>query len=406
VTGRSKRTDIALWAAIAAYTGVIYSTLGMVSPARKWLVERFGENVFDCAYWILAIIGCAIAGLVFRRMSGIRRIVALAALCIMAAFYIWYLPRLEFAVERVHLIEYGIMGALLFIAAFRRMKSLSSIIAALSIGFWISMGDEAIQHALPGRVGEMRDALINLLSMGLGAILPATIMMPFGRLAVRIDRAEIKTVIALLAVTMIAITVFIPDVHGFGHTISDPATGRFYSAFRKARLASIDTTTREPPRGVRRVYENEAARHLLQREFYLTNDFKGRDGFSYRMYDRSFCENRILERYFPRFLREHGSEPAAMWIRPLDRELARRLVNTVAWPDSVRERINGWLDAAFRDRPDFQSRVKSTMVTSLPLPGFVALMALVLGALIAAYRVVDKCGTSWVRTAHKTPRIP
>jgi len=393
VTGRFARTDLALWAAIAAYAGVIYSTLGLVSPARKWLVERFGENVFDAAYWILAIIGCVIAGPVFRRMRGVRRIVVLAALGIMAMFYIWYLPRLEFAVERVHLIEYGIMGALLFIAMYRRMKSLLSIIAALSIGFWISMGDEAIQHALPGRVGEMRDALINLLSMGLGAIVPATIMMPFSRLAARVDRAEIKTVIALLAVTAAGILLFIPNVHGFGYLIGDPATGGFYSAFKKAEFMPLNAAAQGGMSGTRRVYENEAARHLLQREFYLTNDFKGRDGFTYRMYDRCFCENRILERYFPRFLREHGAEPAARWIRPFDRDLARRVATSVAWPDSLRERISAWLDTAFRDHPDFQSRVKSTMVTSLPFPGFIALSAFILGILIAAYRLADKYTT-------------
>lgn len=62
-------------------------------------------------------------------------------------------------VERVHFLEYGILGYLVFMATTDSWKR--PFIYSLLLVSIIGIGDETIQWFLPSRVGDMRDVFMN-----------------------------------------------------------------------------------------------------------------------------------------------------------------------------------------------------------------------------------------------------
>lgn len=380
--------DWLYWSFIAFYTGIIYSTLSLVVPVRKTLVERFGTACFDSVIWIFGALGIGAAAVVLKSLSGKRRLVALLMLAAVAGVYSWYIGRLAYAIERIHLLEYGLLGFLVLAAVYRQVKNALALPIALATAFLISMGDEWLQSMLPDRIGEIRDNLINLFSAGMGMLLWISVRADWRMAAGRMFRPQLRACCALLIAVVLAIGAFLWMVHGFGYRIQDPRAGTLYSSFSLEEINAINASGPRTP-GQAKVYANEAIRHVLQREFYLTNDFKGKDGRLYRMYDRSWGEARILECYYPRFLQEGKDQPAAKLVAAIDKTVARKSLSTVVWSDSLRGSVKAWLGSDTLP-VKFASRVKSTIITSVR-PGPLALiMAVIIALLIVTTLVFDK----------------
>jgi hypothetical protein len=163
------------------------------------------------------------------------------------------------------------------------------------------------------------------------------------------------------ALTTVATALFLTVIHGFGHVIEVKDPGRLYSAFTAAELARINRGDQPLGAPARRVYENEATRHLHQREFYFTNDFAIAGGGYYRSYDRCHLENRILQKYYGRFLDEYAHRKAGIPLASIDPEIAARAMErTVCWPDSLGEWVR---KQAGSGNAILESRVKSTIIT-------------------------------------------
>ena len=359
------KTDYLLWSSIVVYTGIIYATLSIVSKIRKSLVEKFGPNVFDHIYWFCGIIAAILLFYCFRKFKGKQLIVKLSITAVIACIYGYYLSGMKYPIERIHFLEYGILGVLILLAFSRHIKSWISIILSLNLVYWIGLGDEAIQGILASRVGEIRDCIINLFSGALGIALLwliADTIREKGILKVKFT----KSTLIFLGISTVLTALFLYTIHGFGYCIERKDTGRFYSSLSPQIINKINTPSPEiSPREIA-LYKNEALRHLFQREFYFTNDFKAADGTFYRIYPYCFHENKILKTFYNQFLEKHATKSSGSLISGIDREVAEKVMdNPVMWSDSLHTLIESYMGRGYVGL--FSSRVKSGIITSYTL---------------------------------------
>jgi hypothetical protein len=347
-----------LWIFILIYIGVIYSTISIVPKVRISLTERFGGGVFNYIYLFLALGAGWAFSVMARNFSGKKltfRLLTLAGILISTVLYLNTLP---FAVEKIHFIEYGFLGILLMSAISIRIRNPSAYLLSVLVVYLAGLGDEAIQGLISNRVGEIRDSLTNLFSGGLGLSLYWAVSEGFP--SWKISRLNWNLIFSGLVICILSTSAFLYLIHGFGF-LYETESGRFYTSLTQEQIEKVNRGEDVPLR-VRKYYNDEARRHLFQREFYLTNDFKGENGEYYRDYSKSAGECLLLETFYPEFLKENRSHSSSELILGIDKEVAQKVVNIpVMWPDSLR----GWvLTAAGKSDPYFTSRVKSTLITS------------------------------------------
>ncbi|MBD3347417.1 MAG: hypothetical protein GF401_20365 [Chitinivibrionales bacterium] len=382
---RVTKVDYILWTVITVYIGVIYATLSIVSEVRKFLAERYGPDIFDNIAWVFAAAGVGLFFYVLIAFRGRRRLITFAALIIIGIVYVWYLSTLHYAVEKIHFIQYGLLGILFAHAITRHVHNWVGIFMAVAAVYWAGLGDEAIQWALPGRVGEIRDSITNLFSGLLGSAVYFSLVKN-KRIRLFIPPAHARFMIVTLGLTTVFTTLFLVTVHGFGAIIERGDPGRIYSSFSENRLAEINGYVPVSGREMR-VYTNEALRHLHQREFYFYNEFMARNGSYYLMYDRSFFENRVLETWYGRFLLEHSESRCSRLLKTIDKETASMTENPVLWPDSVRNRMKRLAGDTSRMHT---SRVKSTIITSYHARDLYFFSALLLIVFISCFFMITK----------------
>lgn len=152
-----------LWLWTLATVAAIYSTLG---PART-VVDALRERDLlrlSFAVLVLLLVAGLVAHWVRRRPDRGEIGVALGvALAYLVAFL-----RIENPAERTHLIEYGIVAALIHQALLERARNGRHVPApaALAVAATASLGlvDEGIQAVLPSRVFDWADVLFNALA--------------------------------------------------------------------------------------------------------------------------------------------------------------------------------------------------------------------------------------------------
>lgn len=359
------KTDYWLWSIIVVYTGIIYATLSIVSKIRKSLVEKFGPNVFDHIYWFFGIIAIILLFYCLRTFRGKQLFKKLAITFVIACIYGYYLSGMKYPIERIHFLEYGLLGALILIAFNRHIKNWLSIIFSLNLVYWIGLGDEAIQGILANRVGEIRDSVINLFSGALGI---ALLWMVSDSLQEKgtVKNKFIKTILIFFGISTLFTALFLNTVHGFGYSLKKRDPGIIYSSLTWAEISNINNYSDNIPDCHMAFYNNEALRHLFQREFYFTNNYKASDGTFYKNYHGCFNENRVLEVFYKRFLDEHASESSGKLISVIDREVADRVINNpVMWSDSLRSLMESYTGKG--GLWIYTSRVKSGIITSFTL---------------------------------------
>jgi hypothetical protein len=164
---RSIRRERHLWIAAMGWVLLIYSTLYYVRAPIEFLRERNLLRLTVAAIFLLT--AATVTFFLMRRRPGRR---ALSVLCIAAVIYLilfWVMDRAE---EKLHLVEYGILAAMIYGALLERQIRRSR--AAGSAWSWwpapvavlltsvLGWGDEGIQALLPNRVYDLRDAGLNV----------------------------------------------------------------------------------------------------------------------------------------------------------------------------------------------------------------------------------------------------
>jgi len=195
-------------------------------------------------------------------------------------------------VERFHLVEYGVLTWLYYRIWHSRADVTSLVFPALA-AFTVGICDEGMQWLVPARVGELRDILLNGVSIGCG-LLFSVALQPTAGARWMPDRRQRRALAAAAAGVIVLLAAFFHTVH-LGHEIDDPQVGRFLSRYSAAELLSAarDRTERwrsDPPRELRPAsiedhYLAEGAWHVQRRN--EVDDPR-----------RVWHENLILEKYF------------------------------------------------------------------------------------------------------------
>jgi len=194
-------------------------------------------------------------------------------------------------VERVHLVEYGLI-AFLFYRAWRTAGDVSSLVLPVLAGLFVGTAEEWLQWFIPVRVGELHDVLLNLVAVVCGLVFSVAADPPasFSWRVHESSRLRLAVVGCLVA---LGFAFFIDRVH-LGHVIASDGIGVFRSHYTEARLLELSRERAaawqaHPPLVLRRLsaedqYMDEGLWHVRRRNLIEAAD--------------AWHENRILEAYY------------------------------------------------------------------------------------------------------------
>lgn len=147
------------------------------------------------------------------------------------------------AVERFHILEYGLLAAL-FYWALRPTQSWLALPGALIAAAVVGVLDETVQWLVPTRVGELRDILLNWTATGIGLLAAVCVLPPMTGRPVG-HRSRIG--VGLLAGTLILSATGFFDLAHLGHRIVDPQHQLIFRSWFTAealRRKSVERSSR------------------------------------------------------------------------------------------------------------------------------------------------------------------
>lgn len=224
----------------------------------------------------------------------------------------------ESALERMHLVLYGVVALLLYRAFLRGGRS--SIAAAFSAAVLTSLvglADEFVQWLVWVRVGDAYDCLLNTSAAGCGVVFAVGL---FGFDASAPDRKEARALAGIWVLLVLAAGGMV-QLANLGRVIEDPELGQFrsyYSADRLERLNENRRTrwaTKLPPMRpfqpwqIQDHFLNEATWHVQARN----------EAFDAEDWPTAAAEEAILNRYYPVVLELQTPEGHLRYAFPPDR---------------------------------------------------------------------------------------
>lgn len=149
------------WAALGAFSALIFATVPFARGLQKWVVAHAGEQAFLVAVLCLLGVAAALGWRAFARPPLRARLaIALGALVYASAAF-----RLRGnAVEAVHIVEYGVFGGLALRALASGTRDRLLAPSAALLGLTVGLIDEGLQWLAPDRVWDLRDIGVNALA--------------------------------------------------------------------------------------------------------------------------------------------------------------------------------------------------------------------------------------------------
>ncbi len=139
-------------------------------------------------------------------------------------------------VEKVHILEYGLVAFLLY-RAFRPAGDLSVPLLALLWTTFAGTVEEGMQWWVETRTGEVRDVLLNAFS-GVCGLVFAWSLEPLEGFEWRISADGWRRLGTSAAIVVLALGVFVYAAH-LGYVVEDPDIGRFRSFFTREELVEL-----------------------------------------------------------------------------------------------------------------------------------------------------------------------
>jgi hypothetical protein len=148
--------------AAVLWIGLIYASIPFVRRVREAFAARWPAELIGYAV-IIFVIGTAAATVAYlqrrRPQIGFADIAWLAAVTAVAIR--WAYRLMGQPEEAVHLLEYGVLGILLYPVLAERIPDPTVYVAAILIGILVGTVDELIQWLVPGRFWDFRDIVLN-----------------------------------------------------------------------------------------------------------------------------------------------------------------------------------------------------------------------------------------------------
>ena len=159
------------WGLAVLYIAFVYSTIPVMPAVWKVLREYTEGSIRFLGILMVAGVAIVIAAQVWRRVR-LKSWKPYLALLLIGPVYIVLLDRYAlFPSERLHLVEYGFMGGVLFRALRLDVSERTAYMASFLTTLLVGIGDECVQWILPQRFFEVKDVQLNALSGGLGLLL-------------------------------------------------------------------------------------------------------------------------------------------------------------------------------------------------------------------------------------------
>ncbi len=298
---------------------LVVSSAPFMGLIRDYLFDRF--QAATVRYLALALL--TLAGVVFLyAIARIRhrRLLRYGGLAL-AATLLWLQETLLSAhisdagiaarvnvVEKIHLVEYGLLAYLLY-RAFKPAGDLAMLLLPL---FWLAIAgvlEESMQWLVETRLGEIRDAFLNIYAGVCGLIFSLSLDPPTGSagggqaepFAWRLAAPHRRQVASAAALAVLALGLLFNRAH-LGYEHFDPEIGRFLSwhSPEELREAAADRSRR---------WRDDPPTHLdpWRREDYFLTEAAWQVSHRnerYRAGDHYLAAqaNRILEKYYGPFL--------------------------------------------------------------------------------------------------------
>jgi hypothetical protein len=148
--------------AVGIWIGLIYVSIPFVRRLREAFTAHWPAELIGYAVIVLVIGAGAVTLASLQRRQVQIRLADLAWLVMLTGAAIGWTYRLMGRPEEaVHLLEYGILGVLLYRALADRIPDPTVYIAAILIGILVGTVDELIQWLIPGRFWDFRDIVLN-----------------------------------------------------------------------------------------------------------------------------------------------------------------------------------------------------------------------------------------------------
>ena len=291
---------IALW---------IVGSAPFLGRLTRWVQEEVERSLLvivpTILFWVAA---AAFAVWVVRsaRRLGRKNWIAMALGLLWAAVQATALARgrpEESALERMHLVLYGVVALLLSRALLRGGQSaVAAAFSAAVLTSLVGLTDEFIQWLVWVRAGDFYDCLLNASAAGCGVVFGLGL---FG-FDTQAPSLQERRAIAVLWVVLAVASVGLVGLTNLGHRISDPELGSFRSYYSAERLQRLNENRRarwpanQPPTPpfqpwhIEDHFLSEAAWHVQARN----------EAFDAEDWATAAAEQAILDRYYPSVLEE------------------------------------------------------------------------------------------------------
>ena len=235
----------------------------------------------------------------------------------------------ESALERMHLVLYGLVALLLYRAFLQGGRSaFAAAFSAAVLTSLVGLADEFVQWLVWVRAGDFYDCLLNASAAGCGVVFGFGL---FGFDTRAPSRPE-RRAIAVLWVVLAAASVGLVELTNLGHRIADPGLGSFRSYYSAERLERLNEDRRarwpekQPPMvlqpwHVEDHFLSEAAWHVQTRN----------EAFDAEDWPTAAAEEAILNRYYPAVV-EEVRNPEGHLRHALPEERVQRLQREGAVP--------------------------------------------------------------------------
>ncbi len=150
------------------YVGVIYATLPVMRPILNFLKGTLGGAFSPAVYVFLLFIALGTIYLFLKHGRGWKSLILLVGILGVTASI---LPSIKYPEERIHFLEYAILGVLLYFALRKNIQGRGVFLFIPAFVFLIGLGDEIIQGILPNRVYQFTDVLLNFFGGVLGELI-------------------------------------------------------------------------------------------------------------------------------------------------------------------------------------------------------------------------------------------
>ena len=174
-----KELRIRWWAGIAVYLAVVYATLGAAPGIWEGLDALFFGNGIIFTVYVPAVLAVvALAAYMFFKKEERRADSYFILLVFVAVFFELTLLAVR-PEEKIHLLEYGVLGVLLYNALKVDLDRFDPMLYIIGGVFCFGAGivDEVIQLYLPNRVFDWKDVVINFISGVMGLLIIRVIVL-------------------------------------------------------------------------------------------------------------------------------------------------------------------------------------------------------------------------------------